>query len=92
MEREGFNKITPGPWKWVFMGSAGNYYLVGNDGEGPVTHSGPDCADGKLKQAAPDLLAACEAALSALELMNYSDAEGDAEYVLRAAIAKARAK
>ena len=52
------NQITPGPWKWVFLGTAGNYFLLGNDGEGPITHSGPDTPDGRLKEAAPLMLAA----------------------------------
>lgn len=50
-------EITPGPWRWVFMGNAGNYYLMGNDGRGPAVRSGPKSADGQLMQSAPDLQA-----------------------------------
>jgi hypothetical protein len=42
----------------VFLGNAGNYFLLGNDGEGPITKAGPGSADGELMQAAPDLLKA----------------------------------
>jgi hypothetical protein len=51
-------EITPGPWRWKFIGNAGNYFLVGNNGEGPITNSGPNSADGRLMEAAPDLVAA----------------------------------
>lgn len=63
METEDFvrpnpQELTPGPWKWEFIGNAGNYFLVGNGGKGSVTFSGPGSADGRLMQAAPALLAA----------------------------------
>lgn len=83
------NKLTPGPWKWVFMGSAGNYYLVGNNGEGPVTHSGPDCVDGRLKEAAPLLLAALELAYGTGPKSWY-DRDNETGNEIRAAIAAAK--
>lgn len=57
LSRPNPQELTPGPWKWEFVGNAGNYFLVGNGGKGPITFSGPDSADGRLKQAAPALLA-----------------------------------
>lgn len=92
-----YEQITPGPWEWVFLGNAGNYFLLGNEGNGPITHSGPDSADGNLKRAAPDLLAACEASHIAMIAMgnhlNWDDVPQsyvDAINTVRAAIAKAR--
>jgi hypothetical protein len=73
-----FDKLTPGPWRWVFMESAGNYYLVGNDGEGPVTLSGPDCADGRLKEAAPALL---KALTGGIGIINNADFATDLESI-----------
>lgn len=53
-------KHTPAPWKWVFLGNAGNYFLLGNNGEGPIVQGGPGFPDGNLMQAAPALLAVGE--------------------------------
>lgn len=53
---------TSGPWKWEFIGTAGNYFLVGRDGQ--LTHDAPNSPDGNLKQAAPDLLEAAQEALA----------------------------
>lgn len=50
-------EITRWPWRWEFLGTAGNYFLVGSNG---VTYGGPDSADGRVKQAAPELLQVCK--------------------------------
>lgn len=47
---------TPGSWRWEFVGNAGGWYLVGNDGHGPLVRGGPGSADGALQQVAPDLM------------------------------------
>lgn len=60
---------------------------------------GLDLADAKLIAAAPDLLAACEAALEEMHSLigeagtvgNYSPSQGEAFEIVRAAIAKATA-
>lgn len=61
MNTNELNQLTPAPWKWVFLGNAGNYFLLGNDGAGPIVQGSPGFPDGNLMQAAPALLAACEA-------------------------------
>lgn len=50
--------ITPGTWKWVFVSTAGRWFLLGNNGEGPIVKMVPDTPDGNLIQAAPALMAA----------------------------------
>lgn len=93
MENE-HDPLTPGPWRWVFLSTAGNYFLLGNNGEGPITHSAPDSADGRLKQAAPALLEAlgnlvdyCDRTLFSYVHITQEPAEMKAA---RAAIAAAR--
>lgn len=89
------SKLTPGPWRWIFLGNAGNFFLLGNNGEGPITHAVPDTPDGNLMQAAPDLLKACEMAFEDLEQYEDTDIPGgyavmETVQTLRAAIAGAK--
>lgn len=78
---------TPGPWKWEFLGTAGNYFLVGSNGQ--VTNSGPNSDDGKLKEAAPDLLEALESLVA--DYGDYAYLPPNKNYdKAKAAIAKAR--
>lgn len=50
------DELTRWPWRWAWNGTAGNFYLYGDGGQGPITHSGPHRADGKAKEAAPEML------------------------------------
>lgn len=85
MERD-CDKVTPGPWEWVFMGNAGNYFLVGNEGNGPICNSGPNCADGKLMQSAPALQAENERLREACQmLIAYRDTAGPLNFQLEKA-------
>lgn len=95
MNTNELDQPTPGPWRWVFVSTAGQWFMLGNNGEGPIVSSGPDTADGRLKQAAPALLAACEMAFEDLEQYEDTDLPGgyavmETVQTLRAAIAEAR--
>ena len=73
------DKLTPPLWRWVWQGNAGYWSLTGDNGNGPITHSGPDSADGRAKAAAPELLAVCEA------LIAYRDSAGPLNFQLEKA-------
>jgi hypothetical protein len=93
---------TPGPWVWMdgdseledmatLLGDGGNLEVIvchfGNSAQSyPTEGREPDGADKVLIAAAPDLLAACEAALGTFEVDDCPAVQAQ----LRAAIAKAR--
>ena len=61
-------KHTPGPWRWEFMGTTGQWHLMAGDrmvemGGSPDSPLSPDQV---LAAAAPDLLAAAVAVLKGL--------------------------
>lgn len=92
------SKHTPGPWEWTYRGLyAGNIPVLVPDNEhgSDLTIKSRD-ADDMLIAAAPDLLAACEQALAAIDADNAHMEIGrryavdEARDVLIAAIAKAK--
>ena len=58
---------TPGPWRWEFVGTVGNFVLFGANGFIVGTDQKYIAGDRALQAAAPDLLAACREALEALQ-------------------------
>lgn len=87
-------KWTPGPWRWMFQGTAGRWGLVGVTGtvkvDGPPDIN-PNAGDMALIAAAPELYEALRLAVSVLsgEQMTKQSLV-DALTESRAALAKAR--
>jgi hypothetical protein len=82
---------TPGPWRWQFVGTVGQWMVLDEHGNG-LRIGGPPrddlTADQRLIAAAPDLLEAAEKAIVAWSYGNTSTTQ--AMWALTEAIAKAR--
>lgn len=86
------HKHIPGPWKWGFESVDPEWAIVTIEGGLIVANVNAHHrqeANAKLIAAAPELLDACEFALTILEGMG--NGNGDAAKTCRAAIAKAAA-
>jgi hypothetical protein len=90
-------KFTHGPWTWKEVDFEYGLYDENDDGVITLYHSDPDTASisvssyyAPLISAAPELLEACKAALSALE--SHQAYDKDMRPELRAVIRKAEGK
>lgn len=79
---------TPGPWKATFTATSPSREVWANSGPVTVLSVTTTEANARLIAAAPDLLVACEAALTLLE--NSPLANSETAEQLRVALAKAQ--